>query len=79
MHWTSNKLYSFQIFQLYRSGGFYWLMKPGYTERTTDLPQVTDKLYQIICSEITALLVIGTDCTGSCKSNYHTTEIEMCD
>jgi hypothetical protein len=23
--------------------------------------------------ELTTLLVIGTDCTGSCKSNYHTT------
>jgi len=22
--------------------------------------------------ELTTLVVIGTDCTGSCKSNYHT-------
>ena len=22
--------------------------------------------------ELTALVVIGTDCTGNCKSNYHT-------
>ena len=31
--------------QLYRGGQFYWWRKPGYLEKTTDLPQVTDKLY----------------------------------
>ena len=25
------------------------------------------------CHELTALVVIVTDCTGSCNSNYHTT------
>jgi len=38
----------------------------GVPEKTIDLSQVTDKLYH------TTLVVIGTDCTGSCKSNYHT-------
>ena len=40
--------------------------------------QVTDKLYHIMLYtspwsifEFTTLVVIGTDCIGSCKSNYH--------
>ncbi len=52
------------VFQLYRGG------------KTTDLSQFTDKLYPIMLFrehiKRTKLVVIGTDCTCSCKSSYHT-------
>ena len=68
------------IFQLYRGTQFYWQRKPEQLVKTTNMSQVTGKIYRIIQYrvhpawlgfELTSLVAIGTYCIGSNKSSYH--------
>ena len=69
------------IFQLYRGSQFYWWRKQEYPEKTSDLSQVTLKLYYLMYQahlawagfQLTMLVEIVTDSTCSCKFNYYTT------
>ena len=69
------------IFQLYRGGQFNWWRKLEYPEKTRPVASHWPTLSNKCCIEYTStwagfkhttLVVIDTDCMGSCKSNYHT-------
>jgi hypothetical protein len=79
------------IFQLYRGGQLYWWRISENPEKTIDLPKVTDRLLHNVVHveytspwagfELSTLMVIGTDCTAGCRSNYPTimtTTAPMC-
>ena len=80
LHEKCNRLQLITIANYDYPMSVYWWRKPEDPEKTTDLPQVTGKLYHIMLYrvhlawagfELTTLEVIGSYCIGSYKSNYY--------
>ena len=64
------------IFQYYHDGKFHWWRISEYPENTRELSQITETFSTQSCIEytspwagfeLTTLVVIGTDCLGSCR------------
>ena len=57
------------LVQIYCSGQYYWWRKPEYSEKTTDLSKVTDKLQVIMKLVFLAYLELQTEHTMKCRES----------
>jgi hypothetical protein len=61
------------IFQLYRGGHFYWWRKLEYREKTTDLPQVTDKRTHT-CAQMHSRIIMITSIQETVRISINMSE-----